>query len=65
MHGTARVSRGVAAAIDQNGLLDGRVFQLVRNVFGFAFNPPFVKDEDKSVQATAYISDKDEDLIPF
>lgn len=33
--------------------------------FSFAFNTPIIKDENKSVQAQAYISDADEDLIPF
>lgn len=31
--------------------------------FSMAFNPPFIKDEDKSIQATGYIP-ADED-IPF
>ena len=52
-------------------MIDGKIMRMSAWIkegksgkfFSFAFNPPFIKDEDKGVQATGYIL-PDED-IPF
>lgn len=54
-------------------MVDGKVMRMsawikegkAGQFFSFAFNEPFIKDENKGVQATAYIADELESDIPF